>query len=244
MSGSLALAMSWAARFEVTLVVPRKHRAERPRSAQVAATYVPRPRLCRHALTNACTAAATVTTPRVRCMKMGPIPRLPPLERMSVGTSHTCPVRRSRNTYRAITPIRQQPQITHGCECACDRRVEVFCVLRDSVIIRRCVEFVRQEPASCHMCRRAWERPPYSFRRGSVTPPYKKRSSRQRPTLPQGCPCSTIGAGGLSFSVRNGKRRFPSAMATGSKTDAGRRQVARSERPPPRPSGLGAPAKR
>src|SRR6185369_17570404 len=36
----------------------------------------------------------------------------------------------------------------------------------------------------------------------------------QRPTLPPGLPGSTIGAGGLNFSVRNGKRCFPSAVAT------------------------------
>ena len=39
--------------------------------------------------------------------------------------------------------------------------------------------------------------------------------SRRRPTLPHGLPCSTIGAGGLNFSVRNGKRCDPSAIATG-----------------------------
>ena len=42
-----------------------------------------------------------------------------------------------------------------------------------------------------------------------------RRYSRRRPTLPHGLPCSTIGAGGLNFSVRNGKRCFPSAIATG-----------------------------
>ena len=36
----------------------------------------------------------------------------------------------------------------------------------------------------------------------------------RRPTLPPGLPGSTIGAGGLNFSVRNGKRCFPSAIAT------------------------------
>ena len=35
---------------------------------------------------------------------------------------------------------------------------------------------------------------------------------RRRPTLPGGCPPSTIGAGGLNFSVRNGKRCTPAAM--------------------------------
>ena len=38
---------------------------------------------------------------------------------------------------------------------------------------------------------------------------------RQCPTLPQGLPSSTIGAEGLNFSVRNGKRCFPLAIITG-----------------------------
>jgi hypothetical protein len=38
---------------------------------------------------------------------------------------------------------------------------------------------------------------------------------RQRPTLPGPCGPSTIGAEGLNCSVRNGKRCFPLAMATG-----------------------------
>src|SRR3954462_2427463 len=37
---------------------------------------------------------------------------------------------------------------------------------------------------------------------------------RRRPTLPQGPPCSTIGAVRLSFRVRNVTGRFPHAMAT------------------------------
>src|SRR6476619_6759977 len=37
---------------------------------------------------------------------------------------------------------------------------------------------------------------------------------RRRPTLPGGCPPSTIGAEGLNGSVRNGKRCFPLAIAT------------------------------
>src|SRR5690554_4503398 len=36
---------------------------------------------------------------------------------------------------------------------------------------------------------------------------------RRCPTLPQGPPCSTIGAESLSFRVRNVTRRFPLAMA-------------------------------
>ena len=34
----------------------------------------------------------------------------------------------------------------------------------------------------------------------------------RRPTLPGACAPSTIGAGGLNFSVRNGKRWIPAAM--------------------------------
>src|SRR5947207_7395787 len=37
---------------------------------------------------------------------------------------------------------------------------------------------------------------------------------RRCPTLPHTPVCSTIGAGGLSFRVRNGTGRFPSAMTT------------------------------
>ena len=36
---------------------------------------------------------------------------------------------------------------------------------------------------------------------------------RRCPTLPQGRPCSTIGAASLSFRVRNVSGRFPRAMA-------------------------------
>ena len=37
---------------------------------------------------------------------------------------------------------------------------------------------------------------------------------RRRPTLPHGPPCSTIGAEGLNFRVRNGTGCFPFAIAT------------------------------
>jgi hypothetical protein len=42
-----------------------------------------------------------------------------------------------------------------------------------------------------------------------------ERKNRRRPTLPGGYPPSTIGAGGLNCSVRNGKRCFPTAMTAG-----------------------------
>ena len=41
------------------------------------------------------------------------------------------------------------------------------------------------------------------------------RKNRRRPTLPGPCEPSTIGAVGLNCSVRNGKRCFPHAIATG-----------------------------
>ena len=41
-----------------------------------------------------------------------------------------------------------------------------------------------------------------------------QKKNRRRPTLPGGCPPSTIGAEGLNGSVRNGKRCFPLAMTT------------------------------
>ena len=47
-------------------------------------------------------------------------------------------------------------------------------------------------------------------KRAQAGPDSKK--NRRRPTLPGGCPPSTIGADGLNFSVRNGKRCTPVAM--------------------------------
>ena len=41
-----------------------------------------------------------------------------------------------------------------------------------------------------------------------------QRNPRRRPTLPQGLPSSTIGAGGLNDRVRNGNGCDPSAIAT------------------------------
>jgi hypothetical protein len=55
---------------------------------------------------------------------------------------------------------------------------------------------------------------------------YGKENGR-RPTLPRSLPRSTIGAGGLNFSVRNGKRCIPAAIVTLSK----KRQVYSVVRP-------------
>ena len=46
-------------------------------------------------------------------------------------------------------------------------------------------------------------------------PKAARRRNRRRPTLPGPCEPSTIGAVGLNCSVRNGKRCFPHAIATG-----------------------------
>ncbi len=45
------------------------------------------------------------------------------------------------------------------------------------------------------------------------------REIRRRPTLPEGIPSSTIGAGGLNFRVRNGNGCDTAAMATGNRVE-------------------------
>src|SRR5581483_886559 len=63
-------------------------------------------------------------------------------------------------------------------------------------------------------------RPPAARARLLVTGPLKRAAraalilkiNRRRPTLPGGCPPSTIGPGRLNFSVRNGKRCLPAGM--------------------------------
>ena len=63
----------------------------------------------------------------------------------------------------------------------------------------------------------------YFLLKGRVDSSYSKKStflqkkSRQLPTLPQGCPCSTIGAKELNFRVRNGNGCFLLAITTGKK---------------------------
>jgi hypothetical protein len=51
--------------------------------------------------------------------------------------------------------------------------------------------------------------------RATATARVSHRLSRRRPTLPGGCPPSTIGAGGLNFRVRDGNGCGPTAMVTG-----------------------------
>ncbi len=63
--------------------------------------------------------------------------------------------------------------------------------------------------------------------------PLSRKGVRRRPTLPHSLPCSTIGAEGLSFRVRNGTGRFPFAMTavtlsscqSGSRPSLGNRTV-------------------
>src|SRR4051794_9962214 len=55
----------------------------------------------------------------------------------------------------------------------------------------------------------------YALRRKRKSPRRRGlfvRLIRRRPTLPGDCSPSTIGASGLNFSVRNGKRCTPAAM--------------------------------
>src|SRR5579859_4534557 len=52
---------------------------------------------------------------------------------------------------------------------------------------------------------------------------------RPRPTLPPSPPGSTIGAGGLSFRVRDGTGRFPAAMAAVTLRDVHHRRVGVSD---------------
>jgi hypothetical protein len=59
-------------------------------------------------------------------------------------------------------------------------------------------------------------RPAIPERRRAAPRGGSRRKNRRRPTLPGPCEPSTIGAVGLNCSVRNGKRCFPHAIATGS----------------------------
>src|SRR6266567_882835 len=48
-----------------------------------------------------------------------------------------------------------------------------------------------------------------------LTSGFSQNNSRQRPTLPHTCACSTIGGGRLNFRVRNGNGWNPAPMTTG-----------------------------
>ena len=51
---------------------------------------------------------------------------------------------------------------------------------------------------------------------------YRAQEGRRRPIVPQGCPCSIVGAGGLNDRVRDGNGCVPSARVTSppARTDA------------------------
>src|SRR5487761_1933900 len=53
---------------------------------------------------------------------------------------------------------------------------------------------------------------------------YRAQEGRRRPIVPQGCPCSIVGAGGLNDRVRDGNGCVPSAIVTSppAHTDAGK----------------------
>src|SRR5262245_48453608 len=73
----------------------------------------------------------------------------------------------------------------------------------------------RLRPRADRLFRRALARGPRRERPRLLSEPGPRDNSKgRRPTLPPGFPGSTIGAGGLNFSVRNGKRCDPSAKAT------------------------------
>jgi hypothetical protein len=67
----------------------------------------------------------------------------------------------------------------------------------------------RRSPRKIPPRRRALKKEPTTMVSSS------KLKSRQRPTLPHGCPCSTIGAERLNCRVRNGNGCGPLAMVTG-----------------------------
>ncbi len=56
---------------------------------------------------------------------------------------------------------------------------------------------------------------PHNDKRTARQRAIRSQRNRRRPTLPGPCGPSTIGAEGLNCSVRNGKRCFPLAIATG-----------------------------
>ena len=75
----------------------------------------------------------------------------------------------------------------------------------------------------------SWTQAPDGLSPGTAVAPYKTKArsegilrigprvdySRQRPTLPQPCGCSTIGGSRLNFRVRNGNGCDPAPVTTG-----------------------------
>src|SRR6266540_3929209 len=59
--------------------------------------------------------------------------------------------------------------------------------------------------------------------------PAGEEKMRQRPTLPHGFPCSTIGSGGLNFRVRDGNGCDPTDIATAKHEKERRRSLLKTE---------------
>ena len=85
----------------------------------------------------------------------------------------------------------------------------------------RCSSRTRRSRSACVGCASSTrpgatasraKRPPESGTRKSRSRGSFRQINRRRPTLPGGCPPSTIGPGRLNFSVRNGKRCLPTGM--------------------------------
>ena len=119
---------------------------------------------------------------------------------------------------------------------------------------RGCSAPIRRSPSACGACGRSERRRTRGRRRttstqrpsltpdaGAVGPERREGDTlscvpfleliRRRPTLPGALAPSTIGAGGLNFSVRNGKRCTPAAM-TAESVKGGTRPPARRAREP------------
>jgi hypothetical protein len=71
----------------------------------------------------------------------------------------------------------------------------------------------RSPRPTCRIKGEEYDRP----NRGPVPlwPLFDVKKTRQRPTLPHSCPCSTIGTSGLNFRVRNGNGCGPAVKVTG-----------------------------
>ena len=81
---------------------------------------------------------------------------------------------------------------------------------------RACSSPIRRSPSGSAACATSIRsatacRPPERRKAALADGLFAGRNGR-RPTLPGACAPSTIGAGGLNFSVRNGKRCIPAAM--------------------------------
>ncbi len=126
-----------------------------------------------------------------------PVPRVSGTQRLPVGVARLPTVVRARSIARG-------PAVTEAT-VAVSRRSPVSCVAPAIAIARTAVCLVVHGTI------------PSGSRNGKRGPRRiwgpSPKEVRRCPTLPQGPPCSTIGAESLSFRVRNVTGRFPLAMA-------------------------------